>query len=85
MERLRLEYQLSKPPVLREPHNYPLPNQRISGPGRRGTWLQGESGLSIQTVYGGTDIEKQAKELQSGSDIIVGTPGVLLICPNEDI
>ena len=39
------------------------------------TWLQGESGLSIQTVYGGTDIEKQAKELQSGSDIIVGTPG----------
>ena len=39
------------------------------------TWLQGESGLTIQTVYGGTDIEKQAKELQSGSDIIVGTPG----------
>ena len=39
------------------------------------TWLQGESGLSIQTVYGGTDLEKQAKELQSGSDIIVGTPG----------
>ncbi len=39
------------------------------------TWLQGESGLLIQTVYGGTDIEKQAKELQSGSDIIVGTPG----------
>ena len=31
--------------------------------------------MSIQTVYGGTDIEKQAKELQSGSDIIVGTPG----------
>ena len=39
------------------------------------TWLQGESGLSIQTVYGGTDIDKQARELQSGSDIIVGTPG----------
>ena len=39
------------------------------------TWLKGDSGLSIQTVYGGTDIEKQAKELQSGSDIIVGTPG----------
>ena len=38
-------------------------------------WLQGDSGLSIQTVYGGTDIEKQAKELQSGADIIVGTPG----------
>ena len=27
-------------------------------------WLKGDSGLSIQTVYGGTDIEKQAKELQ---------------------
>ena len=39
------------------------------------SWLQGESGLSIQTVYGGTDIDKQATELQSGSDIIVGTPG----------
>ena len=39
------------------------------------SWLQGESGLSIQTVYGGTDIDKQARELQSGSDIIVGTPG----------
>ena len=39
------------------------------------TWLKGDSELSIQTVYGGTDIEKQAKELQSGSDIIVGTPG----------
>ena len=37
--------------------------------------LQGESGLSIMTVYGGTDLEKQAKGLDAGVDIIVGTPG----------
>ena len=37
--------------------------------------LQGETGLSIQTVYGGTDLEKQAKSLGKGVDIIVGTPG----------
>ncbi len=37
--------------------------------------LQGESGLTILTVYGGTDLEKQARTLQNGVDIIVGTPG----------
>ena len=37
--------------------------------------LQGEIGLKIASVYGGTDIEKQAAELDSGVDIIVGTPG----------
>ena len=37
--------------------------------------LQGESGLTILTVYGGTDLEKQAKTLAKGVDIIVGTPG----------
>jgi len=37
--------------------------------------LQGQSGLSIMTVYGGTDLEKQAKGLDAGVDIIVGTPG----------
>ena len=37
--------------------------------------LQGNSGLSIQTVYGGTDLEKQARSLGDGVDIIVGTPG----------
>ena len=37
--------------------------------------LQGDTGLSIQTVYGGTDLEKQAKHLAGGVDIIVGTPG----------
>ena len=38
-------------------------------------WLQGGKGLKFVTVYGGTDIEKQAKVLDSGCDIIVGTPG----------
>ena len=37
--------------------------------------LQGDKGLSIQTVYGGTDLEKQAKKLDKGADIVVGTPG----------
>ena len=37
--------------------------------------LQGDAGLSIMTVYGGTDLEKQAKGLGNGVDIIVGTPG----------
>ena len=39
------------------------------------TNIQGGSGLNIQTVYGGTDLEKQARNLQAGVDIIVGTPG----------
>jgi len=39
------------------------------------TSIQGKKGLGVQTVYGGTDIEKQAKLLGSGVDIIVGTPG----------
>ena len=37
--------------------------------------IQGETGLNIQTVYGGTDLEKQARSLKAGVDIIVGTPG----------
>lgn len=37
--------------------------------------LQGDKGLSIETVYGGTDIERQAKRLDKGVDVIVGTPG----------
>ena len=37
--------------------------------------LQGEKGLAIQTVYGGTDLEKQARKLGEGTDIVVGTPG----------
>ncbi len=39
------------------------------------TMLQGDSGMTILTVYGGTDLEKQAKTLGQGVDIIVGTPG----------
>ena len=38
-------------------------------------WLQGNKGLQIMTVYGGTDLEKQAKKLDAGCDIVVGTPG----------
>jgi|TARA_B100000959_G_scaffold282316_1_gene348419 ATP-dependent RNA helicase DeaD len=37
--------------------------------------LQGKKGLNFETVYGGTDIEKQAKLLSKGVDVIVGTPG----------
>ena len=37
--------------------------------------LQGNSGLTILTVYGGTDLEKPARSLKKGVDIIVGTPG----------
>ena len=37
--------------------------------------LQGSKGLTIETVYGGTDIDKQAKLLDKGVDLIVGTPG----------
>ncbi|MCS5536781.1 MAG: DEAD/DEAH box helicase, partial [Candidatus Poseidoniaceae archaeon] len=36
--------------------------------------IQGDKGLSIISVYGGTDIDKQAKKLDAGVDIIVGTP-----------
>ncbi len=39
------------------------------------TQLQGGLGLTIMTVYGGTDLEKQARGLESGVDLIVGTPG----------
>ena len=39
------------------------------------SWLQGDKGLKLITVYGGTDLEKQAKKLDAGVDIIVGTPG----------
>jgi len=41
-------------------------------------WLQGEKGLGIITVYGGTDIDKQAKKLAQGVEIVVGTPGRII-------
>lgn len=37
--------------------------------------IQGEKGLTLISVYGGTDLEKQAKKLTDGVDIVVGTPG----------
>lgn len=37
--------------------------------------LQGNMGYKIATVYGGKDLETQAKKLDGGVDIIVGTPG----------
>ena len=32
-------------------------------------------GAKIATLYGGSDIRKQIKELESGAQIVVGTPG----------
>ncbi len=37
--------------------------------------VKGDSPITIATVYGGTDLEKQARKLSDGVDIIVGTPG----------
>ncbi|MGY8754589.1 MAG: DEAD/DEAH box helicase [Candidatus Poseidoniales archaeon] len=48
--------------------------------------IQGDNGLTILTVYGGTDLEKQARELAKGVDIIVGTPGrVMDMCERGHI
>ncbi len=41
-------------------------------------WLQGDKGLGIITVYGGTDVDKQAKKLDDGVEIVVGTPGRII-------
>ena len=46
--------------------------------------LQGDAGLSIMTVYGGTDLEKQAKGLDDGVDLIVGTPGRVMDMSERD-
>lgn len=35
----------------------------------------GENKLSITTVYGGSSIQNQVKELKQGTNIVVGTPG----------
>ena len=37
------------------------------------------------TVYGGTDLEKQARKLQDGVDIIVGTPGRVMDMTKENL
>ena len=36
------------------------------------------------TVYGGTDLEKQARQLNDGVDIIVGTPGRVMDMTKRD-
>jgi ATP-dependent RNA helicase DeaD len=46
--------------------------------------VQGNTGLKILTVYGGTDLEKQARQLQDGVDIIVGTPGRVMDMTGRD-
>jgi ATP-dependent RNA helicase DeaD len=37
--------------------------------------LKGKKKLSILAVYGGQSIREQIRELQSGVDIVIGTPG----------
>ncbi len=46
--------------------------------------IQGDLGLEIATVYGGTDLEKQARQLGEGVDIIVGTPGRVMDMTKRD-
>ena len=46
--------------------------------------IQGNHGLKIITVYGGTDLEKQARQLDDGVDIIVGTPGRVMDMTKRD-
>ncbi len=35
-------------------------------------------GLSVTSVYGGADIERQIKHLRKGSDVVIATPGRLI-------
>lgn len=37
--------------------------------------LVSETGLKMALAYGGTDYEKQRKDIESGVDILIGTPG----------
>ena len=46
--------------------------------------IQGNHGLKIITVYGGTDLEKQARQLNDGVDVIVGTPGRVMDMTKRD-
>ncbi|MEG2313552.1 DEAD/DEAH box helicase [Brevundimonas sp.] len=41
------------------------------------TWLYGEAGAKITTCVGGMDSRKEARALQYGAHIVVGTPGRL--------
>ena len=40
--------------------------------------LGGHLGMKLRLVYGGTDYEKQRKQLTEGVDVIIGTPGRLI-------
>jgi len=40
--------------------------------------LVGETGLSIQAVFGGMDYQKQREELARGVDVLIATPGRLI-------
>jgi len=40
--------------------------------------LVSETGLKMALAYGGTDYEKQRKEIESGIDILIGTPGRII-------
>ena len=40
--------------------------------------LQGDRGLSILPVYGGSSMELQLRRLKSGTHVVVGTPGRIL-------
>jgi ATP-dependent RNA helicase DeaD len=40
--------------------------------------FKGQKRVSIRAIYGGQPIERQIKELRTGSDIVVGTPGRIL-------
>ncbi|MBW8827615.1 MAG: DEAD/DEAH box helicase [Acidobacteria bacterium] len=40
--------------------------------------LAASRGLAVRAVYGGTDLERQIKQLRKGADVIVATPGRLI-------
>ena len=40
--------------------------------------LVSETGLKMSLAYGGTDYEKQRKDIEDGTDILIGTPGRII-------
>ena len=43
-----------------------------------GKSLVSETGLKMALAYGGTDYEKQRKDIEAGADILIGTPGRII-------
>ena len=43
------------------------------------------TGLTMHAVYGGVDYKKQRDELESGVDLLVGTPGRLIDYPRQHV